>query len=141
MESKHNPQKSWVCCLNGYTIKTKLDKNGPLVNVCAFCPKEDPSEDHIRISHKKVLECLSKPLEDRRFPRKDGLDQHVVHTHGGKLPKQTAEAWKTDSPSDRIRICGFCRTELGYWSPFCSHVAMHFRKGFRMDQWEGDTCV
>jgi hypothetical protein len=46
-------------------------------------------------------------------------------------------AWRGSGVNVESR-CGFCGCSLSTWSARAEHLAGHFKKGSRMDQWEGD---
>ncbi|EKV04753.1 hypothetical protein PDIG_87450 [Penicillium digitatum PHI26] len=103
--------------------------NAPSVTCCSQRP---PREEH------EFQVCADKPVQGRSFSWKNYLWQHLHKVHScTKALVTDLETWR-GSGTDVESCCGFCGCSLSTWSARAEHLADHFKKGFRMNQWEGD---
>ncbi|KAF9884846.1 hypothetical protein FE257_001189 [Aspergillus nanangensis] len=127
----HIPVDMWCCAPAGGI----LEIDG--IAICAFCHMPDADVAHLESAH-NYLVCREKPLEQRRFPRKDHLQQHLKLTHNTDYHPTTMDAWRESRP-DIVSRCGFCdNTTLPSWEERVDHLGAHFKNGADMIQWKGD---
>ncbi|KAF7595311.1 hypothetical protein BBP40_006560 [Aspergillus hancockii] len=130
--SVHISLESWICTPN----LADLGPIEPNSFACSFCSASLPSQSHWEEHDFRA--CAEKPLDQRSFRRKDHLWQHLRKFHGcTKAPVPDLDAWRLTRGDIRSR-CGFCGLELSAWTVRADHLVGHFRKGARMDQWEGN---
>ncbi|KAJ5375032.1 Homeodomain [Penicillium concentricum] len=132
-KSVHLTLDSWICTpnLNEVQQAFELQSSG-----CPFCDVLFPTTAHWE-EHEFHI-CAEKPAQERSFSRKDYLWQHLRKFHScTKAPIADLEAWRGSGANVESR-CGFCGCSLSTWSARAEHLAAHFKKGSRMDQWEGD---
>ncbi|KAL4895723.1 hypothetical protein BDV59DRAFT_143528 [Aspergillus ambiguus] len=125
----HIPVDSWCCAPRGGIV----DVDGLMV--CAFCQATDVDYDHLEAAHNYLL-CREKAPEQRAFPRKDHLKQHLKLTHNVEY-HPSMESWRS-SRTNILSRCGFCGIGLSTWEERVEHLAEHFKNGADMDQWKGD---
>ena len=136
-ESQHAPQTEWVCMPEG---PKSSDFEPPL---CLFCRFPYPSEAHLRQNH-EISSCLSRPLKDRKFDRKDHLVQHLFRWHGTAVANDaflagTISRWQRpiQAPGlERLWDCGFCEVRGMTWDQRYVHVAKHMKGGLNMCSWQ-----
>lgn len=125
----------WICMLNG-----------PLPDglSCAFWPKFLPKAEHDQ--EHNILKCLNKHLDERTFPRKDQLKQHILQVHltdmdpsskkQFKVPESWAQNIDANCSEPRSLWCGFCKASVESTARWMDHVAKHFRSGANMSNWK-----
>ncbi|KAH7377502.1 hypothetical protein BKA64DRAFT_586298 [Cadophora sp. MPI-SDFR-AT-0126] len=131
-KSIHLPLEKWTCSPSG-----SIDVN-PITNeiTCVFCGDIDPDPEHIA-AHGYTA-CVSRPISERTFYRKDHLRQHLRLMHRNCAFAPSMEFWKTVTNSIRSR-CGFCDDTFSTWSDRVDHLAEHFSDGFSVaENWKGD---
>lgn len=129
-KSVHLTLDSWICTPDFSDIQPNL-----LQSECPFCDVLFPTPAHYEEHEFHV--CAEKPVGERSFSRKDYLWQHLRKFHScTKLPVEL-EAWRGSAANVGSR-CGFCACYLSTWSARVDHLAGHFKKGARMDEWEGN---
>jgi hypothetical protein len=89
--------------------------------------------------------CLKQSIEDSTFRRKDLLAQHIQGMHlrsaeaviqqSFKVPKDWSRVVDVQRVKPDALWCGFCQMSLTSVSDRMSHVADHFRDGFKMGTW------
>ncbi|KAF9250227.1 transcriptional regulator family: Homeodomain [Penicillium roqueforti] len=132
-KSVHFTLDSWVCTPNPHDVQQAFERQ---FSECPFCDVLFPTFAHWEEHEFQV--CADKPTQERSFSRKDYLWQHLRKFHGcTKAPVADLEAWRGSTANVESR-CGFCGSSLSTWSDRAEHLAGHFKKGARMDQWEGD---
>lgn len=132
-KSVHLALDSWVCTPNLNDVQQAFELQ---FSECPFCDVLYPTPAHWEEHEFQV--CAEKPAPERSFCRKDYLWQHLRKFHGcTKVPVADLEAWHGSGANVESR-CGFCECPLSTWSARAEHLAGHFKKGSRMDQWEGD---
>ncbi|KAJ5779344.1 Homeodomain [Penicillium paradoxum] len=134
-KSVHLTLDSWICTPNPSDIQQAFELQS---SECPFCDVLFPTPAHWEEHEFQV--CADKPVGERSFSRKDYLWQHLRKFHScTKLPVRDLdlEAWRGSGANVESR-CGFCGCSLSTWSARADHLAGHFKKGSRMDQWEGD---
>jgi hypothetical protein len=132
-KSVHLTLDSWVCTPNLNNIQQFFDLQS---SECAFCDTLFPTPSHWDEHEFHV--CIEKPIKERSFSRKDYLWQHLRKFHScTKPPVADLDAWRGSGANVASR-CGFCGSSLSTWTARAEHLADHFKKGSRMDEWEGD---
>lgn len=132
-KSVHLTLDSWICAPDLNSVQQCFDLQS---SECAFCDVSFPTPDHWDDHDFHV--CADKPTKERSFSRKDYLWQHLRKFHGcTKLPVSDLDEWRGSGASVKSR-CGFCDCSLPTWAARAEHLAGHFKKGSRMDEWEGD---
>ncbi|KAJ5504346.1 Homeodomain [Penicillium fimorum] len=132
-KSVHLTLDSWVCTPNINDAQQVFELQS---SECPFCDVLFPTPAHWEEHEFQV--CADKPAQERSFSRKDYLWQHLRKFHScTKSPVADLAAWRGSGANVESR-CGFCRCSLSTWSARAEHLADHFKKGSRMDQWEGD---
>lgn len=132
-KSVHLTLDSWICTPNLSDVHRASELQA---SECPFCDVLFPTPAHWEEHDFQI--CAVKPVGERSFSRKDYLWQHLRKFHGcTKLPVSDLDAWR-GSGADVESRCGFCGSSLSTWSARVDHLAIHFKKGSRMDQWEGD---
>ncbi|GAD98764.1 homeobox and C2H2 transcription factor, putative [Paecilomyces variotii No. 5] len=127
-KSLHLALDKWTCAPEGGIVF----RNGQAL--CAFCRVLDPNEDHLE-SH-NYSSCQEKTLQERTFYRKDHLNQHLRLMHNVKFDS-SMESWKSATTELKSR-CGFCSAQFTTWKDRVDHLAVHFKNGADMRQWQGD---
>ncbi|KAJ5478190.1 hypothetical protein N7530_003699 [Penicillium desertorum] len=132
-KSVHLTLDSWVCTPNLNDVQRAFELQ---FSECPFCDVLFPTPAHWEEHEFQV--CADKPVQERTFSRKDYLWQHLRKFHScTKVPVSDLGAWRGSGVNVESR-CGFCGCSLSTWSARAEHLAGHFKKGSRMDQWEGD---
>ncbi|OCL10766.1 hypothetical protein AOQ84DRAFT_208867 [Glonium stellatum] len=132
-ETQHLPKTKWTCLAHGSHIPILQEDS--ITSKCPFCYLPNPSDAHLKSTH-RLDECLGKPIEDRVFYRKDHLAQHIRNVHNGQLDSITAMFWKSEMDyANQSWACGFCGEHLLNWDTRARHIAVHFKNGFDMSQW------
>ncbi|OJK01872.1 hypothetical protein ASPACDRAFT_1879411 [Aspergillus aculeatus ATCC 16872] len=127
--SMHLCLESWFC-----TVDTTPPDNLEPVE-CEFCETPRPSPAHLE-SHEFDV-CADRPPSERTFARKDHLIQHLRKFHRcTKVPAARVQGCRSTRTAVTSR-CGFCDAEMQSWTERADHLADHFKKGLRMDQWTG----
>ena len=130
-KSQHLPLEKWICCPDGsVNVDTKTNEV-----TCVFCGAADPDPEHVHAHG--YTQCISRPLPERTFYRKDHLRQHLRLMHGGCGMAPCMDGWKSGVTALRSR-CGFCGSEHETWQARIDHIAEHFRDGATMKAWKGD---
>lgn len=133
---------SWVCAIpvpadQPLTV-WRVKQGSP---ECLLCGHNSPTEEHMQ-SH-EFEACSERPLQERTFPRKDHLWQHLYKFHG-------CRKWAGWNPNlnllqqsqDGVRsYCGFCWETFDSWDKRARHLASHFQQGMTIDQWVGDCAI
>lgn len=133
-KSVHLPLDSWICTPDLNDLQHQPTE--PESSECRFCESVFPTLTHWEEHEFNV--CAGKPVADRSFSRKDHLWQHLRKFHGcTKMPVPDLDAWRGTGANVQSQ-CGFCGCFLATWTARSDHLAAHFKKGFRMHQWEGD---
>lgn len=131
-KSVHFPLDSWICTPD----LTQLLEPTPQPPECQFCEVQFPDQRHW--GEHEFTVCATKPTAERSFSRKDHLWQHLRKFHGcTKLTMIDVDSWQSTGDNVPSR-CGFCESPLSTWTERAHHLADHFKKGFRMEQWVGD---
>ncbi|CAG8302723.1 unnamed protein product [Penicillium salamii] len=131
-KSVHLTLDSWICTPDLSNVQQAFDLQS---SECAFCDTLFPTPAHWDEHDFNV--CVTKPVTERSFSRKDYLWQHLRKFHGcTKLPISDLDAWRGSGANVESR-CGFCGCSLSTWAARAEHLADHFKKGSRMDEWEG----
>jgi hypothetical protein len=124
----------WVCMLTGIITQE---------TTCIFCSEVVNNIKHF--DNHDVQKCLSRPICDRTFARKDLLKQHVQQVHLTAAEQtvskffQVPKAWA--QAVDRARLnsaavwCGFCLCTCTSVTERMEHVAEHFRNGHDIQNW------
>ncbi|KAJ6189293.1 hypothetical protein N7519_004201 [Penicillium mononematosum] len=132
-KSVHLTLDSWVCTPNLNDVQQAFELQ---FFECPFCDVLFPTAAHWEEHEFQV--CADKPAQERTFSRKDYLWQHLRKFHScTKVPVADLGAWRGTGVNVESR-CGFCGCSLSTWPARAEHLAGHFKKGSRMDQWEGD---
>ncbi|KAJ5823198.1 Homeodomain [Penicillium robsamsonii] len=132
-KSVHLTLDSWLCTPNLNSVQQAFELQS---SECSFCDVLSPTPAHWEEHEFQV--CADKPAQERSFSRKDYLWQHLRKFHScTKAPVADLESWRGSGTNVESR-CGFCGCSLSTWSARAEHLAAHFKKGSRMDQWEGD---
>ncbi|RAH41106.1 uncharacterized protein BO95DRAFT_423433 [Aspergillus brunneoviolaceus CBS 621.78] len=127
--SMHLCLESWFC-----TVDTTTPYNLEPVE-CEFCETPRPSPAHLE-SHEFDV-CADRPPSERTFARKDHLIQHLRKFHRcTKVSAARVQGCRSTRTAVTSR-CGFCDAEMQSWTERADHLADHFKKGLRMDQWAG----
>lgn len=124
----HLAVDQWICAPQGGIIEV----HG--VNTCAFC--QEQGVDHQHLEGHNYSTCRDKSPEQRSFPRKDHLRQHLKLTHNVAY-HPSMDVWR-DIKTRLISRCGFCNTSFTTWEERVDHLAGHFKDGADMIQWKGD---
>ncbi|KAJ6163195.1 hypothetical protein N7497_003174 [Penicillium chrysogenum] len=132
-KSVHLTLDSWVCTPNLNDVQQAFELQ---FSECPFCDVLFPTPAHWEEHEFQV--CADKPAQERTFSRKDYLWQHLRKFHScTKVPVADLGAWRGSGVNVESR-CGFCGCSLSTWPARAEHLAGHFKKGSRMDQWQGD---
>jgi hypothetical protein len=132
-KSVHLTLDSWICTPNLNDVQQAFEVQ---ISECLFCDVAFPTPAHWEEHEFQI--CADKPAQQRSFSRKDYLWQHLRKFHGcTKAPVADLEAWHGSGANVQSR-CGFCGCSLSTWSARTEHLAGHYKKGSRMNQWEGD---
>lgn len=132
-KSVHLTLESWICTPDLSNVEQSFDLQS---SECAFCDVLFPTPAHWDEHDFNV--CVDKPIKERSFSRKDYLWQHLRKFHGcTKPPISDLDAWRGSGANVKSR-CGFCGCSLSTWTARAEHLAAHFKKGSRMEEWEGD---
>ncbi|OQE36929.1 hypothetical protein PENCOP_c011G04442 [Penicillium coprophilum] len=127
-KSLHLNLENWVCTPFGGSVI--LPSTGRLH--CVYCKKQDPSITHLD-EHKHGA-CVKS--HSRTFRRKDHLIQHLRRFHCvNDIP--VVDDWKIGL-TDFTSRCGFCDAQMTSWEERADHLALHFRNGSTMADWNGD---
>lgn len=127
-ESVHYPKQQWVCMPHDSQFE-----NGS----CVFCGLSEVCHSQVTDSNHRVSDCLERPLEQRTFPRKDKLLQHIMLFHGCSVDRKILDTWSLSArEGERQWECGFCNTTLLSWDERAKHIAAHFREGKTMAEWK-----
>ncbi|KAE8381184.1 hypothetical protein BDV26DRAFT_101287 [Aspergillus bertholletiae] len=126
-KSLHLNLETWVCTPHGGAVVLPSTSRVH----CAYCSMLDPTPEHLTQHNHGACDG-----QQRKFRRKDHLVQHLrlVH-HIDTLP--IISDWKVDAANFTSR-CGFCSRQMVTWSQRCDHLALHFRNGSTMAEWQGD---
>ncbi|GAB1199605.1 hypothetical protein APSETT444_008960 [Aspergillus pseudonomiae] len=126
-KSLHLNLETWVCTPFGGTVV--LPSTGRVH--CAYCSMLDPKPEHLTEHNHGACDG-----QQRKFRRKDHLVQHLRLVHRiDSLP--IISDWKVEATNFTSR-CGFCDRQMITWSQRCDHLALHFRNGSTMADWQGD---
>ncbi|KAM5344213.1 hypothetical protein ACJ41O_012750 [Fusarium nematophilum] len=130
-KSLHLNLQAWRCTPFGGTVV--FPDTGR--SHCAYCSLLDPDSNHLETHNHGS--CHGEG-QTHAFSRKDHLVQHLrlVH-HVQTLP--LIDSWKDEGPPVSSR-CGFCSIRMQTWQERVDHLAKHFRKGTKMDNWKGEHC-
>ena len=124
----HLAVEQWMCAPQGGIIKV----DG--VNTCVFCHEQGVDDRHLEEHNFSI--CRDKPPEQRGFPRKDHLRQHLRLTHN--VPYHPSmDGWR-ETKSRIVSRCGFCNSYFTTWEERVDHLAGHFKNGADMVKWKGD---
>ena len=135
-KSVHLPLDRWICTPNLVDVQPLSDINSR-PSECSFCNDHSPDPTHWK-EHEFHI-CAEKPLDERSFTRKDYLWQHLRKFHScTKLPVADLDIWRDETSGSNLQSrCGFCGSSLATWTERVDHLALHFKEGCRMEQWEG----
>ncbi|KAE8165521.1 hypothetical protein BDV40DRAFT_297548 [Aspergillus tamarii] len=126
-KSLHLNLETWVCTPFGGAVV--LPSTGRVH--CAYCSMLDPTAEHLTQHNHGACDG-----QQRKFRRKDHLVQHLRLVHRiDTLP--IINDWKVEATNFTSR-CGFCARQMTTWSQRCDHLALHFRNGSTMADWQGD---
>lgn len=131
-KSQHLALERWTCAPHGSGVNVDPHTNKV---TCTFCDIDDPSPEHLQKHH--FTACITRPVSERIFLRKDHLCQHLKLTHGNCVFRDSMRAWRT-SRDDVCSRCGFCDARLETWSCRIKHLVNHFNDGKMMSDWKGD---
>jgi hypothetical protein len=132
-KSVHLTLDSWICTPDLNSVQHSFDLQS---SECAFCDVLFPTPAHWDEHEFHV--CVEKPVKERSFSRKDYLWQHLRKFHScTKPPVSDLDAWRGSGANVESR-CGFCGSSLSTWAARAEHLTGHFKKGSRMDEWEGE---
>lgn len=132
-ESVHYPKQQWVCMPHNSQFE-----NGS----CIFCGLDEGYHSKDPDSNHRVSDCLERSREQRTFPRKDKLFQHIMLFHGCSVEGKKLDAWASSArEGERQWDCGFCDMILLSWDERAKHIAAHFREGKTMAEWKRRTAV
>ena len=141
-ETQHRPKRKWTCLHTGPLLHLPAPCSSQLTPSCAFCMLQNPSEEHLRDSH-RIHECMAKPEEDRTFLRPDHLRQHVKNFHQATLSDSVRDLWRRDGGGSSMRkdsiehwTCGFCALQISTWDARQTHISGHFKNGATMSEWK-----
>jgi hypothetical protein len=135
-ETQHRPKRKWTCLHTGPSLSNPSCPTSP--PSCVFCTLQNPSEEHLRHSH-RIIECMAKSEEERTFLRPDHLRQHVKNFHHASLSDAVRDLWRRDGlRKDGLEswTCGFCALEMNAWDARQAHIAAHFKNGKTMAEWK-----
>jgi len=130
-KSQHLALERWTCAPYGSGVDVDPQTNKI---TCTFCNKDDPSPEHLQAHH--FTACITRPISERIFLRKDHLCQHLKLSHGNCGFKDSMRAWRT-SRDDVCSRCGFCDARFETWSGRVKHLVKHFSEGKTMLDWKG----
>lgn len=132
-KSVHFQLDSWICTPDLNKLHQLYASS---MSACPFCDALYPTPAHW--DEHEFYVCAEKSVADRSFGRKDYLWQHLRKFHAcTKVPAEGLDAWKGSVSNVQSR-CGFCNQSLPTWPSRAEHLAAHFKKGARMEQWQGD---
>ena len=131
-KSQHLALERWTCAPHGSGVDVDPQTNKI---TCTFCNTDDPSPEHLQ-AH-RFTACITRPISERIFFRKDHLCQHLKLAHGSCVFRDSMRAWRTCRDDVRSR-CGFCDTVFETWSCRVKHLVDHFSEGKTMPDWKGD---
>ncbi|KAF4313720.1 hypothetical protein GTA08_BOTSDO00775 [Botryosphaeria dothidea] len=132
-KSLHLSLEKWVCSPFSPTF---FEESGR--PYCSFCGVHSQSAAHTECH--RLSECAEKPATARTFYRKDHMVQHLRVVHGVNKILPSMDTWKTQTDHVRSR-CGFCDERFERWSARNEHLAVHFRAGAQMKDWQGDHAL
>ncbi|KAJ5226366.1 hypothetical protein N7468_007591 [Penicillium chermesinum] len=127
-KSMHLILDMWTCSPHGGVT----EESGTLR--CVFCFIPNPDKDHLETHN--YISCQEKSIQERTFYRKDHLNQHLRLMHDAKF-QPCMEIWQSSITEMKSR-CGFCGALLHTWKDRVDHLAVHFKNGANMSQWQGD---
>lgn len=128
--SVHLPLKRYICCPFGPFTIDAITKD----SFCSYCGQKDTTNEHVRLHHHNS--CQNRPPEARVFNRKDHLKQHLQSVHECDLLPHMEEQWMLQATYVNSR-CGFCGIRFSLWSERNEHIATHYMRGCRMEEWRG----
>ncbi|KAF9885919.1 hypothetical protein FE257_012209 [Aspergillus nanangensis] len=132
----HITLDKWICTPSLSDLFPNASDNS-LNEECRFCSQTPTTLSHW--DEHDFRTCAERPPSERSFTRKDHLWQHLRKFHGcTKTPVARLDAWRDETQGYVRSRCGFCGSEMSSWAERGDHLAEHFRKGARMDQWTGD---
>ncbi|KAE8139151.1 hypothetical protein BDV38DRAFT_291550 [Aspergillus pseudotamarii] len=118
---------TWVCMPFGGAVV--LPSTGRVH--CVYCSMLDPTAEHLTQHNHGACDG-----QQRKFRRKDHVVQHLRLVHRiDTLP--IISEWKVEATNFTSR-CGFCARQMTTWSQRCDHLALNFRNGSTMADWQGD---
>jgi serine/threonine protein kinase len=130
-EKLNRPQEGWLC------------NHEPIwENICSFCDKENPDENHREVEHPGRIACCDKGFSlgsgrnARVFLRRSGLKQHFQKAHPHLPFDGFGKKWYFKTPHAFHEKCGFCGHQLANWKNRMEHISGHFKVGLTMDKWK-----
>lgn len=121
---KHWPQETYICLQCFVT-----DEFGDSMCSLCFMPLPDDSRAH-------YLQCERARANTKTFGRKDHLLGHLQKQHGLRDMGELTKTWSLPVDSNWPRQCGFCGLIFDSWDERMMHVAWHFEKGFKIQDWK-----
>ena len=144
-ETQHAPQTEWTCLAEGPEIL--LPAQSGMSRFCVLCAEADPPPDHVLHCAKQINLCINKPLQDRKFDRKDHLVQHLRTVHNFRyedaLPSNLG-SWEQlmYSPGTApLWDCGFCDKSGMTWAYRYNHVKEHVKDKCDWRFWRQCICT
>jgi len=141
-ESQHVLRRQWTCMWNSdpFVPSPSCDS----LSICVMCrltirvnSEFSSKEDHIKTCSNRVADCLDRSAEERTYSRKDHLVQHVQQFHNTTLNRSEVDRWESvNEKLNRPWGCGFCGAILPDWNTREAHIAVHFRQGLNMNDWD-----
>ena len=146
-QSQHVLHRQWTCMLNSDPFVPSPSCDSLII--CVMCKltirlnsEFSSKEDHIKTCSNRVADCLNRSVEERTYSRKDHLVQHVQQFHNATLNRSEVDRWESANEQlNRPWGCGFCGEILPDWDAREAHIAIHFRQGLNMNDWDSSRIV
>ena len=120
----HLVTKKWVCAPYGSSSTS-----------CPFCERSVCYGWCRRFA----TSCSIRSTDERSFMRRGQLLRHLADWHKARgWSTKKADEWRFECNSlPTISQCGFCYCTFTSWKARMKHLAVHFKGGWKMKDWNG----